>query len=813
VSPQPLLGEDERAVHCHLEYPSGRIEEFDGRIGIRLLDLGHQTGGSRSVVSDDAVLDGHPHETSSGLVNNTRITALPGQVPGKLAVILEEGNFLAGAPVKPLAHGPDVTESTRPAQARLLRLGVQTAGVALVIAAFAAFLERPELRGAGFGLQLILLISAVAASRYFTVALPGKGMASFVTGVALVALLLRGWQFAVLVVGLGMLAGETGLRRIRIAEAGANAGHLAVATGLVGMAYSLFGGGIGQQALAVTNLAPLVLAVILLPLVVNVTFYLELALAGITSSADKSITVRWEIIVTICGAGLALAWLALFTSSLPTLPAVAIGTALTGAGALLYWVLQAAVSSDELRLVQGLADAIAADVSIQRSFPSIQRLTSRLVPWESMGFARYDAERHELEIVVETGRASGMRFDAASGIIAEAIRLGRPVVANTFTHSEIMLPQGESAGSEILVPLFHGGRLVAAWSIRHSDPTMYRPADGRLLNLLAPHLALSMSLESTIAPMAQSSDRAASYVSELTKASDSIREASASVARTAAQAESEARDAALRAEEAAEALTRLVDGINHTRTAAEKTQETTRSVSETAHSVHETARRADERIAGLGATIEAGVAEVGHLRDAAKDVEKFSDTIASIANQTNLLALNATIEAARTGAHGKGFAVVADEVRKLAEQSAQAARNMGRSAQASRRAIDRAAEVLEDLGQRLSQMAETSKEWAEQLAQIVERAEQTRAAGESMADLPRANLEIANRTSEIVRQAREAADRSARDASSVAESAAAQLQSIQDLARGGVELSKLAKELVGAADFLRATAGEPEPTS
>jgi len=61
---------------------------------------------------------------------------------------------------------------------------------------------------------------------------------------------------------------------------------------------------------------------------------------------------------------------------------------------------------------------------------------------------------------------------------------------------------------------------------------------------------------------------------------------------------------------------------------------------------------------------------VQKLDRAAEEIDKVTDTIASISSQTNLLALNATIEAARAGDAGKGFAVVANEIKDLASQTA-----------------------------------------------------------------------------------------------------------------------------------------------
>jgi methyl-accepting chemotaxis protein len=302
-------------------------------------------------------------------------------------------------------------------------------------------------------------------------------------------------------------------------------------------------------------------------------------------------------------------------------------------------------------------------------------------------------------------------------------------------------------------------------------------------------------------------------VEQLTTTSNTIREVAQSAAKSAARAESEARRAADNAEEAVRALERLVDGIDSTMKAGSDTEEATRSVSKTAVELHSASGHTVDQLQQLGSTIETGVTEVGRLREAARDVAEFSDTIASIANQTNLLALNATIEAARTGIQGRGFAVVADEVRKLAEQSADAARSMGGSAQDTRRAIDRAAQVLEDLGSQLAQLGEASNDWSDSLTHIVDTAEKTRRAGERMAVLPEENLKIAQETNHLVEQARSAAASSASEAANLAAATQVQLQAIQELIRDGAELSHVAHQLAETTQFLQQEATNADDKS
>ena len=649
----------------------------------------------------------------------------------------------------------------------------------------------------GLAVQTLLFVTAGALTRRFGIPLPGGGYASFVLAVVLAAILLHGWEFAVVISVLTIAAGDVGLRRLPTAAAASTAAHLTFGTALTGLLFDALGGVRDGGALGTENLLPLALTAAALPVVVNGTFYVELALRGMFLWKDARLTLRWESVIYAASVAFALGWAGLAGAHAPAGPAAVLGLVLLGAFALTYWIIAQAVHADELRLVNRLAGAVATEVSIEHSFARVRQLTQHLVPWSHMGFAAIDPASRVYRLLADTEVGAGTTGSSDDGTIGEAVRRRKPVVAGGNGDHVA------GSGSEVVVPLVQGAVVVGFWSVRHRDAGVYREADGDLLNLLAPQLALSLALSTLVQPVAEASDHTSGFARSLADTTRVIRALSEDVALRAATAEQQAQAAAQRVIEATERVAGLVETIRTSGAAADRARSVSGEMARRVLDVRASSGGAGDQLSQLGGTIGRGASEVASLRDASQEVERFADAIGTIANQTNLLALNATIEASRAGVHGRGFAVVADEVRKLAEESGHAARSMSRSARSTRQVLDRAAHILEDIGAQLGELAKLSDQWRRDLDTIMAAAEDTRRAGEAIGEAPRAMLELAGQATDTLAAARDAADRSAGEAAHVSREAREQQRVAEEMERGTHRLSVLAEELSRSVAFVR----------
>src|SRR6266568_958741 len=684
----------------------------------------------------------------------------------------------------------------------LVRALVSLGAVAAIGGAVAAYTSGRTPLVADMTAQVLALVVIGALARRYGIPLPGNGFASYILGVVAYAVLDHGWPFALLVAPLAMLVGDLGLRRLPVAAALGNAAHLATGSAVAGLVYQRLGGVVGTGALAAANLAPLAVFLAVLPATVNATYYLELALGRSLAWVDARLTARWETIVYACSAGLALVWLWLTHAGLEAGDALAVGGVLAITTVVSASVIRRAVRADELTLVQSLSQAIAGDISLAKSFPRIQQLARRLVPWQQMGFARYDARTNEMELIADTaaggegggggggeGGRSPFRFDANAGLTGEAVRRRRPVVAHALSREQVVLPAPEQPGSEVLVPLYHAGQLVGLWSVRHSDPTLYRDSDGDMLALLAPQLALMLAIEGSVQPVVGASDRTSAYMETLSATTEQIRASSEEVAAAARRAHQGAAQAASLVGALERQSGQLKQHAREVSAAGDDTRAAGAEMEKTTEKVRQATQAAVRLFFNHTTTTEESAREVHRLRDVAEQVEKFSETIGLIANQTNLLALNATIEAARAGVHGRGFAVVADEVHKLAEESGREARNVGKSAQDTRRALDRAAALLERVRSDLAEVAQGSTTWLEDLSRIAAAAAGTARAGKRVAELAHGIADQAGTIGGALGQAKAGAQTSTQEAEAVAAAAAEQRKAIEGLARGAAELA------------------------
>ena len=149
---------------------------------------------------------------------------------------------------------------------------------------------------------------------------------------------------------------------------------------------------------------------------------------------------------------------------------------------------------------------------------------------------------------------------------------------------------------------------------------------------------------------------------------------------------------------------------------------------------------AKEFIIGMEETVSGAKTSTESLLDEMSRITSILDEINSIASQTNLLSLNASIEAARAGENGRGFAVVADEIRQLSEQSAGAANNIG--------------QILEQLKDRISDVAKEITEGAQAAGSSVEKVEDILTVFEKITDTTNAAKENVDREYEIIEHIR-----------------------------------------------------------
>lgn len=177
-------------------------------------------------------------------------------------------------------------------------------------------------------------------------------------------------------------------------------------------------------------------------------------------------------------------------------------------------------------------------------------------------------------------------------------------------------------------------------------------------------------------------------------------------------------------------------------------------------------------------------------------IQELADAITKIASQTNLLSLNASIEAARAGEAGRGFAVVADQIGTLSAQSADATAGITQIASEIENAVSMMSDCLreaisfleENVQSDYDRFRDVGEKYLEDASEIMNEMSDINssvgALNEAITSISESMKGIAGAVDETVEAESEIATKTgtvSEDAASMADSAAATLQKIEDL--------------------------------
>ena len=262
----------------------------------------------------------------------------------------------------------------------------------------------------------------------------------------------------------------------------------------------------------------------------------------------------------------------------------------------------------------------------------------------------------------------------------------------------------------IVKPLSQANRLAARIAEGDLSTTLESDRQDEFGELLRSLVAMSQSLAQTVARVRQSTDSIALASSEIAAGNNDL---SVRTEQTSSNLQ-----------QSASALDNLTNTVQHSAQSAQQASSLAASASLVAEKG--------------GAVVQQVVSTMDEIQTSSKRIADIIGVIDGIAFQTNILALNAAVEAARAGEQGRGFAVVAGEVRSLAQRSAEAAREIKTLISASVERVENGTRLVTDAGQTMGDIVSSVRRVTDMIGEI------TAAANEQSGGIAHVNQAVAS---------------------------------------------------------------------
>lgn len=303
------------------------------------------------------------------------------------------------------------------------------------------------------------------------------------------------------------------------------------------------------------------------------------------------------------------------------------------------------------------------------------------------------------------------------------------------------------------------------------------------------------NLVTLISKIQHTAQQVAAASEELTASADQSAEVTQQIAQSITDVSSASHTQVKAVDTSSGYIEQISAGIEETAATVSLASDQTKQAVQTATQGNETINKSVNQMKSIEETVGKSAAVVTKLGERSKEIGQIVDTISGIAGQTNLLALNAAIEAARAGEQGKGFAVVAEEVRKLAEQSQEAAKQIGDLIHVIQSDTDEAVVAMNNgttevkRGTELANQAGNDFETILKMVQEVNH--QTTEIATTMEDLAKGSEQIVSTINEIDHSSKAVAS----EAESVSAATEEQAAAMEQIASGSRSLATLAQEM------------------